>query len=82
MSRTRVCVCVCARVRYVCMRICMRVHLEAHSATYGTIANANMFAPADARCHLVNQRELTLSFEADSLPRGNAVYRFLELLPN
>lgn len=39
-----------------------------------------MFAPADARCHLVNQRELTLSFEADSLPRGNAVYRFPELL--
>jgi len=59
------------------LRACTSRYTAQHTVT---IANANIFAPADARYHLVNHCELTLSFEADSLSRGNVVYRFFGLL--
>lgn len=39
---------------YIYMNVSVSMYNWVHSATYGTIANANMLEPADAR-HLVSQ---------------------------
>lgn len=74
------CRCVC--VHYVQRHVeaaCIR-NIYISTATHGTIAYANLFAPADTRCH-ASQMQISMNLTSRFSPR-NRIFEWPRCLPN